>query len=134
MSRELDQLRAEVRALSARLDQRPLQTAGKRPYTYVQIVSGNILSSGGVGVLYEDPFVTSVPSAYDPNVTSSFVDGIGRGTLFINAVAQAGYVLVVNDNRGSFRNAVTIFDVVWVGDPVLIDVDGGGTIQAYPFG
>ena len=105
------------------------------PYRTVLIDGGNTLETGQQGVVYvEDPGVETVPSAYDPDVTSSFIDGIGRGTLYVNQVAQDGYVLVVCDDRGSFRNCLVASDAVWVGDPVSIPVDGGGSVQAYPVG
>ncbi len=132
MKSEMDQLRAEIRRLTARLDQRPvIATDPRSPFRFVEIVSGNTLETGQTGVLYEAT-VSSVPSAYDPNVTSSFVDGIGRGTLYVNGVAQTGYVLVVNSDSGSFRNALRVSDRVWVGDLVAIPVDGGGIVHAYP--
>lgn len=105
------------------------------PYLYVLIVGGNELETGQQGVVYMDGAgVETVPSAYDPDVTSSFTNGIGRGTLYKNGVAQDGYVLVVNDDRGSFRNALVENDVVLVGDAVSIPVSGGGAVTAYPTG
>jgi hypothetical protein len=136
-ARLIRELQRQVADLSRRADQRPVLSTGKGggDYKFVSIVGGNTLETGQDGVVYvEDPGVETVPSAYDPDVTSSFVDGIGRGTLFINGVAQTGYVLVVNDGRGSFRNSLVISDVVWVGDPVSIPVDGGGSISTYPAG
>ena len=65
----------------------------------ILIDQGNVLASGQNGVKYIAT-VASVPSAYDPTVTSSFIDGIGRGTLYIDGVSQ-GYVLVANTSSGS---------------------------------
>ncbi len=75
-------------------------------HTYaLQIVSGNVLSDGVTdGIKYNASGVTDVPSLYDPTVTSSFVDGIGRAILYIDNVAQAAYVLVAHySGNGSSR-------------------------------
>ncbi len=112
--------------------------AGASSFNTISIIGGNTLSTGQIGIKYSSSLITSVPSAYDPTVTTSFIDGIGRGTLFINGVSQ-GIVLVVNDTRGG---AVTFdllgtsdgADVGYAGSPVSIDVSGGGgtTVSAYP--
>ncbi len=63
----------------------------------LQIDRGNTLSDGStLGIKWASPAPTTVPSLYDPNVTSAFIDGIGRATLYINGVAQSGYVLVAH--------------------------------------
>jgi hypothetical protein len=95
---------------------------------------GNTLETGQDGIVYYEGTLPDVPSAYDPNVTSSFIDGIGRATLYKNGVAQDGYVLVVNDNRGSFRNALFENDPTTTGGAVPIPVSGGGSVQAYTAG
>jgi hypothetical protein len=101
---------------------------------WVVIDKGNTLETSEDGVKYVAS-VTSVPSAYDPDTTSSFIDGIGRGTLFEDGVAQEGYVLVVNDDSGATRNAVLTGDVVWVVEPRNMPVGSGPqTVQVYPFG
>jgi hypothetical protein len=100
---------------------------------WVGVVGGNTLSTGQAGVKYV-PSIPSVPSAYDPNVTSSFIDGIGRGPLIINGVVQDGYVLIVNSNSGSLRLALVLDDVAYAGGPIRIPVDGGGFVKAYTVG
>jgi len=97
---------------------------------WITIDKGNTLEEGSDGILYEAT-VASVPSAYDPDVTDTFIDGVGRGTLYIHGVAQTGYVLVVNSDAGTFRNALVQGDVVWVGNPIPMPVDGGGSVQVY---
>ncbi len=131
--RAIKQLRDEVERLKRRLDQRPVLFTGKggTPYMFVEIEGGNTLDSGEDGVIFPDTTIASVPSAYDPNVTSSFIDGIGRGTLYINGAAQVGYVLVVNDDRGVNRNAVLAGEFPYAGSSVSIPVDGGGAVTAY---
>lgn len=136
-ARLIRELQRQVADLSRRADQRPVLSTGKGGGDYVTVIidGGNELETGQNGVVYvESPGVETVPSAYDPDVTSSFIDGIGRGVVLINGAEQPGYVLVVNDDRGSFRNALVGSDVVWCGDPVSIPVDGGGSITAYPVG
>lgn len=100
----------------------------------VIIDQGNELETGQDGVVYYEGTLASVPSAYDPDVTSTFIDGIGRGTLQVNGVSQPGYVLVVNDDRGTFRNAVFQNDPIQTSGAVSIPVDGGGSIKAYTLG
>lgn len=130
--KEIMQLRREVETLKRRLDQRPVVSISSNvPYMFVLIEGGNTLDNGDDGVIYEDLIIASVPSAYDPNVTSSFIDGIGRGTLYVNGDARTGYVLVVNDNRGVNRNAVIAGESPYAGSAVSIPVDGGGSVTAY---
>lgn len=126
------ELRAEVERLRRRVEQRPvLQTAVTLPaYRLITIDKGNTLETGQDGILYQAS-VTSVPSVYDPNVTSSFVDGIGRGTLYINGVAQTGYVLVVNSDQGSFRNAMFHNDVFVSTGSVRISAGGTDFVICY---
>lgn len=121
--------------LARRITQRQIVIPGDggQPYRTILIDGGNTLETGQDGVVYEAT-VASVPSAYDPDVTSSFIDGIGRGTLYINGVAQDGYVLVVNSDDGTFRNALVADDVIYSGGPISIPVDGGGSVQAYTAG
>ena len=96
--REFRWLTAEVRALRQELTQRPLRGGGggsSALYT-LDIDRGNTLSDGStLGIKWASPAPTTVPSLYDPTVTSSFVDGIGRATLRINGVSQ-GLVLVAH--------------------------------------
>lgn len=132
---EVRRLRAENKELRRRITQKRDAVIARRPYRSVTIDKGNTLETGQDGVKYYDNGVmASVPAAYDPDAQDTFTDGIGRGTLTVNGVVQDGYVLVVNDDRGSFRNALFQGDVVWVGDSVLIPVAGGGNIRAYPIG
>lgn len=129
------QMRQEIQQLKARVDQRAIffTTSGKRPYMVLTIVDGNELETGQDGIVYEAN-VATVPSAYDPTVTSTFIDGIGRATLHIDGVAQADYVLVVNDSRGTFGNALLAGDQIFTEGAVSIPVDGGGSVRAYVAG
>lgn len=136
VSQALCQAQADIRDIGLRTTKiatTPGESVGSLPYMFVNIVSGNTLDSGQLGVKYSSSAITSVPSAYDPNVTSSFIDGIGRGTLYINGVVQAGYVLVVNDTNGVNRNAVIIGENPYTGGTVAIPISGGGgtSVNAY---
>ncbi len=134
MKSELMQLRAQIRTLSARLDQRPVQTMKPSgDYLVVVIVGGNTLETGQPGVKYSAS-VGDLPSAYDPNVTSSFIDGVGRGTLYVNGVAQTGYVLVINDSNGTFLNDLVQTDRVWCSRAISAPVSGGASVTAYQVG
>lgn len=97
-SREFNALVREVGLLRQELAQRPLRGGGggsSSLYT-LEIDRGNTLSDGStLGIKWASPAPTTVPSLYDPTVTSSFVDGIGRATLRINGVSQ-GLVLVAH--------------------------------------
>jgi len=97
---------------------------------WIVIDKGNTLEEGSDGIKYVAS-VTSVPTAYDPDAVDTFIDGVGRGTLYLQGVAQTGYVLVVNSDAGTFRNALVQSDVVWVGNPIPMPVDGGGSVQVY---
>jgi len=128
----LKALEREVQSLKRRMEQRPvLQFPTGIPYMFVLIEGGNTLDNGDAGVVYVDSVIASVPSAYDPNTTSSFIDGIGRGTLYVNGAARTGYVLVVNDQRGVNRNAVIAGESPYAGSSVSIPAGGGATVTAY---
>lgn len=97
------------------------------------IIGGNTLETGQDGVAYTAS-VTSVPSAYDPNEDDTFIDGIGRATLYRNGVEQEDKVLVINSDDGSFRNAAFENDPFATSGAISIPVSGGGTVQAYTLG
>lgn len=63
------------------------------------ITGGNTLADAVTLGIKKVSTISSVPSAYDPNVDTTFIDGIGRGTLELDGVAQSGFVLIVNDGR-----------------------------------
>lgn len=74
----------------------PKPALGSSSIYTLEIDRGNTLSDGStLGIKWASPAPTTVPSLYDPTVTSSFVDGIGRATLRINGVSQ-GFVLVAH--------------------------------------
>ncbi len=101
---EIKSLRREIRSLRDDIAQRAIKIPAPRigAIMYLTIVGGNTLSDGttlGIKLKTGLGGVATVPSLYDPNVTTAFVDGIGRATLTINNVTQSGYVLVVNDQE-----------------------------------
>ncbi len=78
----------------------PTGGSGSSSHAYALIIDvGNLLSDATTHGIKFTGSISTVPSLYDPNVTSTFIDGIGRATLYIDGVAQSGYVLVVNDGR-----------------------------------
>ncbi len=101
----------------------------------VQIIGGQTLTSGQAGCKYSSAAITSVPSAYDPAVLGTFIDGICRGLLFVNGVSTATNVLVLNDSTTAIQRALVVGDVIAVQDTVAIPVAGdpnGATVSAYP--
>jgi hypothetical protein len=132
IDQEIRLLKEQVRALSQRIEQRPVvQTVKLQPNQFILITGGNVLTGGEQGIKFIYPNITSVPSAYDPNVTTSFIDGIGRGRLYRDGVLQTDYVLVVNDSRGTFQQALLTGDVLYTTGSVLISAPGGAFVTAY---
>ena len=136
-AKELADLRAETRRLRHEMYQRPLRPPRTRSGVYrLTIVGGNTLDDAVTdGIVYESTPIATVPSLYDPNVTSTFIDGIGRATLSIDGVAQSGYVLVVHDS-----DATVISDCLFAGDvcltspvttTILLSGDPTQAVQAY---
>lgn len=139
--RDLLQIWEAIKDLRRRVSQRPVPILPFQPIRTILIKDGNTLDTTQLGVKYVGAGVSTVPSAYDPNVTTSFIDGIGRGTMYVNGVAQNGYVLVVNDSRSSFGHALLGDnadddgpDLCWAFGSVVIPVDGGGTVVAWIVG
>jgi hypothetical protein len=132
----------EIKALWQRLEKIDVQQ--RMPATRHQkivIDQGNTLDTDELGIKYEATAIDEVPSAYDPDATTSFIDGIGRGTLWVNGIAQTGYVLVVNDARSSFGHALLGDnsyedgpDEAWAFYQVAIPVAGGGAVVAWVVG
>lgn len=99
ISRRQGDLDARIAALEAIAAELPSRWAGgaSSPQVSLQIIGGNTLSDGvTAGIKWALGGVSTVPSVYDPNVTSSFIDGIGRAYLYLDNVLQSGIVLVGN--------------------------------------
>lgn len=126
---DLRQISDNLLHLSARLDQRPVIRTS-RPGTqraWVKIVGGNTLDENGQAGI-EAVQVASVPTAYDPTVTSSFIDGIGRGTLTLDGVTQADYVLINNRTV----DVLIADDKITCGTVIYMPVDAGGHVMVWP--
>ncbi len=131
---QIRQLWKEIGIVRQSLERINAQWRMPRPTSLLLVVvGGNTLETGQIGIVYEAT-VASVPSAYDPAVTSTFVDGIGRATLYVNGTAQSGYVLVVNSDAGSWRNALFVNDPFATSGTISIPVSGGGSVLAYTVG
>lgn len=97
MKSDIDLLRAQVKALSARLDQRALQTNVIQQYVQLIIDVGNTLATGQAGCkgLSAGSIPTSFPTAYNATTDTSYIDGVCRAQIYFNGV-YGGYVVVVN--------------------------------------
>lgn len=91
LSRRIDSLELAVRQIPSRFK----RGGGSSPFTVCSIIGGNTLDSLQPGILY-DASVVSVPTLYDPDVDTSFIDGIGNAFLFTDNVMSANKVLIVN--------------------------------------
>lgn len=125
------EMQREIRWLKNEMAKRPIKTRGGSPTAqkWIKIDRGNTLNDGiTLGIKYVAGGVATVPSLYDPTVTSTFIDGIGRGTLYVNGT-DSGLVLVVNANifnvsiivQALFTNdrvqAITTVAIPLAGDP-----------------
>jgi hypothetical protein len=120
IDQEIRLLKEQVRALSQRIEQRPVvQTIKATQVLYLIIDKGNILDDGSDGIKLSTTLITSIP-AYDPNVNTSFVDGIGRAQLVANGEILSGYVLVVNDLRSQWQSALMKTDPIASSGSVFI--------------
>jgi hypothetical protein len=133
---EIAHIRQELVRLRAEIMKRPtrISPVGGNALKTITITGGNTLASGQAGIKASASEITSVPSAYDPNVDTSFIDGIGRGTLRINGTLQTGSFLVVNDTNSPIARALVQSDVIAVWNTVSIAVSGdpnGATVTAY---
>lgn len=109
------ELERRLSAIERRLGELPSRWAGgsaTQIYT-LDIIGGNTLDDGvTAGIVYSETPIADVPSLYDPDVTSSFIDGIGRARLYIDGISQPGYVLVVHDGgSGAITNALFAGDL-----------------------
>jgi hypothetical protein len=96
--RRIDDMQAEIGRLRRELDQRPLISVGSASVKFqvANIIGGNTLSTGQSGINYSASQITTVPSAYDPDIDVAFIDGIGRATYYINGTLQTSNILIAN--------------------------------------
>ncbi len=130
-AQEIRRLRRELELLRRRIEQRPVligapQLVDRR----ILIDQGQTLESEDLGIKWSSDPITELASAYDPDTTTEYPDGIGRGTLYINGVAQDGYVLVINDSLAGIGSAVTQSDVAFASGPIPMS-NGSGTSLVY---
>jgi hypothetical protein len=124
-------LEVENQRLRRRIEQRPvISHALAMKDRRIIIDQGQTLESTDLGIKYSTSAITSLASAYDPNSTTSYPDGIGRGTLYIDGVAQTGYVLVINDSLSGILSAVIQSDSCAASSPISMS-NGTGTSIVY---
>ena len=120
MREEIKQLRREIEHLRRRMEQRPvLSHVPQSSQRFLIIDQGNTLDSGQPGIKHLTTLLTSIP-AYDPNVDTSFVDGIGRARLVVDGQLRSGYVLVCNDVRSLWAATLVRDDTTVVAATALI--------------
>jgi hypothetical protein len=128
--REYEELRRELARVKQELAQRPLFGGGgagapNTIYT-LQIIGGNTLDDAVTdGVKYVGT-LTDVPSIYDPDVDTTFVDGIGRAALFIDGVLQSGNVLVLHDSSGGSIVDALFADDICLSSPATVSLPLSG--------
>ncbi len=127
--RRLIELEREVRRLRQGIAQRPIKPpkgSGAAPsLRVITIIGGNTLGTGQTGIKYSSSAITDVGSSYNPDVDTSFSDGIGRGTLSIDGVIQSSKVLVCNDSTGAaITFALLASDVVVTAATKTVTVGG----------
>lgn len=130
---EIRNLKREIEILKRRLYQRPvINTPIEYRRRTLIIEGGNTLETGQDGILFYDAgVIESVPSAYDPDVDTTFIDGIGRARMIENGGLLPNYVLVANDYNGTMRNALFNGDPISTGGYRVIPVDGGGSVRVW---
>jgi hypothetical protein len=103
----------------------------------LQIIGGQTLSTGQAGIKYSSSAIASVPSAYDPEVDTTFIDGIGRAYLYVDGALQATRVLVANYNGNGSPIDFALLggsgDYAYTATTVAIPISGGGgtTVTCY---
>jgi hypothetical protein len=113
-------------------------SVGGQSFLTIETIGGNILATGETGVKWAA--VSSVPSQYDPQVDTSFCDGIGVGYLKMNGayidLPAGGHrkVLIVNDSSGGFSTrALLAGDTFRTVCSKQISVAGGGGLYVEAF-
>ncbi len=112
---DIASLKSHVERLERELSHLPSRWAGAAPtrFTVIKITGGNTLATGQAGIKYSSSAITTVGSDYDPDVDTSFIDGIGRADLYIDGVLQTGKVLVVLDTSSVIDFALIQNDVAY---------------------
>ena len=114
------QLCEDVADLKRRVAAMPVVVSPyQRSVIYLQVDKGNILDDGSDGIKFSVTLITSIP-AYDPNINTSFITGIGRARAVRDGEIQDGYVLVVNDIRSNWASALLTGDPIASSGSVVI--------------
>lgn len=120
IEKRLNAIERMLKELSGRIEQRPVvQTIKVKSIYYLIIDKGNVLDDGSDGIKLSVTLITSIP-VYDPNVNTSFIDGIGRAQLVRDGEILDGYVLVVNDVRSQWQSALMKLDPIASSGSVVI--------------
>jgi len=104
LAREIDRLRAQLQRLQDRVPVR-LPPGGEARVLRIQIIGGNPLASGIEAVQYAAS--VTLAQAYDPDVDTAYIAGLGNGWLFINGIRQPNRVLVRHDFIGDQTPLIT---------------------------
>lgn len=125
-SSEIMALQRRVAELSRRLDNRPIlgYQAPQSKYSIVRIVYGQTLGTGQTGIKYSTTPITSVPSAYNADTDTSFIDGIGSGQMYQENIGK-GNVILLNDTTSVIGRVLLAGDWVSVLGPVDMPAPGG---------
>lgn len=128
------QLCEDVADLKRRVAAMPVVVSPYQPsQMFLVIDKGNIITpSAQDGIIHVGTQINSVPSAYNPNVTSSFIDGIGRARLVRDgAIDLTNYVLVCSDVRSLWQSSLLQNDAISTTGTAQIAVSGGGFVTVY---
>lgn len=103
--------------------------AGQRKTLMLEVIDGNTLGAGVVGIKFVGDDVT-VSDFLDPNVVTTFPDGLGRGRLIVDGIYERGYVLIRHlDPRGG--GALPSGLLIPAGELVSIPYAAGRSMIAY---
>ncbi len=133
---EMMEMRRELARMQREINQRPLAPGwtATRVSRFI-VTGGNTLDDGvTLGIKRSLSLISSVPSAYNPDVDTTFIDGIGRGQMVVDNVTQSGFVLIVNDTRSGIPAALVSTDRCMSYGAVGIPVSGdpnGATVTCY---
>lgn len=95
--REIERLHRDLARLRAQVPVRMPPSAVATPVKVVEIIGGQDLGGGYLGIVYA-PSVTPA-AVYDPDVDTDYPDGLGNAWLWIDGVRQANRVLARHDGE-----------------------------------
>lgn len=131
---EVQHLRKQILDLRQQIAMRPVGVP-MRPQTvwqaYVQIINGQLISSIIPVIQYAAGPLT-LPTAYDPNTTTSYIAGIGNGYMYNAQGVQLTNKVLVLHNFAAMTDPLMAGDTFRVGPAIQVSVSGGGNVAAYP--